>query len=342
MARAQGLLVDDGDHYRLSAPGAIPATLAGAVGGPARRPRARTEAGAPARRGDGRSDARTTWPPSGSPNAAAALRALVENGLMRHAPEGRYDTVDSLLREVAYETLPRNVRGELHRRAATFVGGTEERARHLDRAAGYLPDDRVVAAEAAEALAQAGQELFVGARLLDAMRLLERAVALGCRSSSALLDLAKVQSLCRKPEDVFATLAMVDDDPDDPTVAVERDHTAANAKVFTDPAQPCPSSRRSRRAGESSGSWTRRRGGTPTWASRISTSAAWMRRRASSSSALALFEQIGDRVGAVAASSFLCLARPTDRRVPEWLAEALEFADAGRRPVQAARGRSPP
>ncbi len=43
--------------------------------------------------------------------------------------------------------------------------------------------------------------------------------------------------------------------------------------------------------------------------------------------ALELFEQTGDRVGAVAASSFLCLARPTDRRVPQWLAEALEFAD---------------
>ena len=43
--------------------------------------------------------------------------------------------------------------------------------------------------------------------------------------------------------------------------------------------------------------------------------------------ALGLFEQIGDKVGAVAASSFLCLARPTDRRVPGWLAQALEFAD---------------
>ena len=44
--------------------------------------------------------------------------------------------------------------------------------------------------------------------------------------------------------------------------------------------------------------------------------------------ALELFEQAGDKVGAVAASSFLCLARPTDRRVAGWLAQALEFADA--------------
>jgi hypothetical protein len=43
--------------------------------------------------------------------------------------------------------------------------------------------------------------------------------------------------------------------------------------------------------------------------------------------ALGLFDQVGDKVGAVAASTFLCLARPTDRRVPGWLADALEFAD---------------
>ena len=44
--------------------------------------------------------------------------------------------------------------------------------------------------------------------------------------------------------------------------------------------------------------------------------------------ALELFDLTDDRVGRVAASSFLCLASPTDRRVPDWLAEALEFADA--------------
>ena len=42
---------------------------------------------------------------------------------------------------------------------------------------------------------------------------------------------------------------------------------------------------------------------------------------------LTLFERTEDRAGRMAASSFLCLARPTDQRVPEWLAQALEFAD---------------
>ncbi len=235
--------------------------------------------------------------------------------------------MDSLLREVAYETLPRNARGDLHRRAAAIVVAPEERARHLDRAARYLTDDRSVAAEAAEALARTGQDLFAATRHLDALRLLERAVALGCRRSSVLLDLAKVQTLCRRPEDVFETLAMVADDPDDPTVGLERDHTAANARVFTDPIVALPDlevvTTRWRELGVSDKeAWGHANLGVSYFnLSRMDEAGRELEL------ALGLFEQIGDKVGAVAASSFLCLARPTDRRVPGWLAQALEFAD---------------
>jgi class 3 adenylate cyclase/tetratricopeptide (TPR) repeat protein len=327
MAHAQGLLVDDGDRYQLSAPGAVPATLQALLA-------ARLDALEPEQKlalqhaavMGGASVERLIA--LGSPNAAAALRSLVESGLMRHAAEGYYDTVDSLLREVAYETLPRNVRGDLHRRAAAIVEEPEERARHLDRAAGYLTDDRAVALEAAEALARAGQDLFVAARHLDALRLLERAVALGCRRSDALLDLAKVQSLCRKPDDVFETLAMVADDPDDPTVALERDHTAANARVFTDPALAlldleAVTARWKELGATDKEGWGHANLGVSYFnLSRMDDSARELEL------ALELFEQAGDKVGAVAASSFLCLARPTDRRVAGWLAQALEFADA--------------
>jgi len=326
MARAQGLLVDDGDRYRLSASSTIPATLQALLAArlDALEPEQKLALQHAAVMGGASAEDLVAL---GSPNAPGALRALVENGLMRHTPKGRFDTVDSLLREVAYETLPRNVRGELHRRAATFVEGTEERARHLDRAAGYLSDDPAVVAEAAEAIAQAGQELFVAARLLEATRLLERAVALGCRRSSALLDLAKVQSLCRKPEDVFETLAMVEDDPDDPTVGVERDHTAANARVFSDAALALPELEAVTTRWHELGiadkeAWGHANMGVSYFnLSRMDESARQLEL------ALGLFEQIGDRVGAVAASSFLCLARPTDPRVRQWLAEALEFAD---------------
>jgi tetratricopeptide (TPR) repeat protein len=246
---------------------------------------------------------------------------------MRHTSDDRYDTVDSLLREVAYETLPRNVRGDLHRRAAAIVPGREDRARHLDRAATFLSNDGAVVDEAAEALAEVGVALYAVARHVDALRLLERAVALGCRTSSVLLDVAKLQALCNKQEEAFKTLAMIEDDPEDPTVAVERDHTAAVTGVFTDPAS----------------SLAQLEAVTERWHDlEIVDKEAWghanigvayfnLSRMEEASRelelGLRLFEEIGDRVGAVAASSFLCLARPTDRRVPEWLAQALEFAD---------------
>ena len=129
-----------------------------------------------------------------------------------------------------------------------------------------------MADEAAEALARVGQDLFLAARHVDALRMLERAVALGCRRSSALLDLAKVQALCGKEHEALATLAMVEDDPDDPTVCVERDHTAANAKIFTDPAAAL--AQLEAVAGSAGTHWgrpTKKRGATPTWASRTST-----------------------------------------------------------------------
>ena len=326
MARAQGLLVDDGDRYQLTAPGAIPATLQALLAArlDALEPEQKLVLQHAAVMGGATAEHLDAL---GSPHAAVALRSLVENGLMRHTSESRYDTVDSLLREVAYETLPRNVRGELHRRAATIVPGREERARHLDRAATYLSDDQAVVDEAAEALSEAGQALFAAARHVDALRLLERAVALGCRRSSVLLDLAKVQTLCSKQEDAYRTLAMVADDPDDPTVAVERDHTAANTKVFSDPASALPlleaviARWRDLEMIEKE-AWGQANIGVAYFnLSRMDDASRELE------IGLELFEQIGDRVGAVAASSFLCLARPTDRRVPEWLSQALEFAD---------------
>ena len=40
------------------------------------------------------------------------------------------------------------------------------------------------------------------------------------------------------------TLARIEDDPDDPSVAVERDHTAANSKMFTEPEHGATRTRR--------------------------------------------------------------------------------------------------
>jgi tetratricopeptide (TPR) repeat protein len=328
MARAQGSLVDDGHCYRLAAHAAIPATLQALLA-------ARLDALDPALKlglqhvavvGEAATVEQVVG--LGSPDAGSLLPSLVEIGLLRLSPDGRYDTVDSLLREVAYETLPHNLRGELHRRASPLVTTPEERARHLDRAAHYLSDDAGVAAEAVEALVAAGQQFMQASRPLDAMRLLERAVALGCRQPTVLLDLAKLQALSSRDQDSLRTLALVEDDPDDPAVAVERDHTAASSTMFSDPSASVPAlllaAQRWHELGNASKeAWARANAGVAYFnLSRMEESAAELEQ------ALTLFGETEDRTGVIAVSSFLCLVKPTDHRVAGWLSDALEFADA--------------
>jgi len=328
MARARGSLVDDGTVYRITAQGAIPATLQALLA-------ARLDALEPSQKlglqhvaviGEAATVEQVAG--LGSTEAATTLRSLVDVGLLRHGPDGRYDTVDSLLREVAYETLPHNVRGELHRQAAVLVATPEERARHLDRAATYLADDENVAAEAVEALVAAGTAFIESSRHLDALRLLERALALGCLPSSALFDLAKLQALSSRDEDALRTLALIQDDPDDPAIAVERDHTAATSIMFSDPLSALPGLHDA--AGRWNGlgntakeAWARANAGVAYFnLSRMEESVVQLEL------ALTCFEQCADRAGTIAVTSFLCLVKPTDPRVSAWLADALEFADA--------------
>ena len=60
-------------------------------------------------------------------------------------------------------------------------------------------------------------------------------VARGCTRNTALLGLARTQALCGRTEDAIETLAMIPDDPHDPSVAAERDHIARRSKTFTEP-----------------------------------------------------------------------------------------------------------
>jgi hypothetical protein len=121
---------------------------------------------------------------------------------------------------------------------------------------------------------------------------------------------------------------MIPDDPSEPAMVVERDHTAARAMMFTDPAWALPRLQQAAERWRALGNpvkeaWAYANAGVASfYLSRMEESAANLER------GLELFEQAGDRAGAVSASSVLCLARPTDRRVPGWLADALEFAEA--------------
>jgi class 3 adenylate cyclase/tetratricopeptide (TPR) repeat protein len=329
MARSQGSLFDDGGCYRLGSAASVPASLQALL-------TSRLDALGPAAKlvfqhaavlGDGSTADHIVGLGGVGTSAESTLRNLVDGGLLRRSPAGGYDATDPLMREVAYETLPHNIRGDLHRRAAGIVRRPEDRARHLDRAADYLSDDASVTDQAADALASLGEQLARQSRLPDAAGLLERAVALGSRRPSALLALARIHEVTGQVEAASETLAFIADDPEDPSQAIERDHALARAKMFSDPAWALPRLRdvsvRWREWGDKSrAAWAMANAGVASFnLSRMEEAAADLLE------ALVIFEGLEERAGAVAASSFLCLAKPTDRRVPGWLAGALEFAD---------------
>ncbi|HEY7947663.1 MAG TPA: adenylate/guanylate cyclase domain-containing protein, partial [Acidimicrobiales bacterium] len=94
MARARGSLVDDGGLYRLATHAAIPATLQALLA-------ARLDALEPSMKlglqhvavvGEAATVEQVAG--LGSSDAASTLRSLVDVGLLRHSPDGRYDTVD--------------------------------------------------------------------------------------------------------------------------------------------------------------------------------------------------------------------------------------------------------
>ncbi|HEX4863132.1 MAG TPA: AAA family ATPase [Acidimicrobiales bacterium] len=327
VARATGSLVDAGDHYGLGAepvPATLQALLAArldALGGVQKQAFQHL-----ALMGQGASEEQLSS--LGGGGTLQALGSLIELGLVRGEADGSYSPADPLLSEVAYETLPRSARGELHKRAATITSRPEERSRHLERAARYLEGDEYVAAEAADALVRVGMEFMASARFPEARRLLERAVSLGCRDVSALLTLAEVQSLAGDADRALETLALIKDDPGDPAIEIERQHAVGRVKMFSDPAAARPHLHEvARRWGEAGNqqkqAWAVANAGVAAFnLSRMEEAAADLER------AVHLFEGIGDQAGEAASSSFLCLARPADRRVPTWLARALTFAEA--------------
>jgi hypothetical protein len=328
MARARGALVDEGGRYGLVAHAAIPASLQALLAArldalPARQKQVLQYVAVLGEGADAERVARL-----GDGDAAASLRALADEGLVQEREDGRFVTVDPLLREVAYETLPRNVRGELHRRAASLARDSDERARHLDRAAKYLADDEQAAAETAEALAAAAEELIAVSRHLDALPLLERAAAVGPLRAASLLALAGIQGITGREEEALQTLARIPDDPGHPELAAERDHTAANTMTFRDPAWAAPRLEAAAERWHALGNpekeaWARANAGVAWFnLSRMEEAAVHL------AAGLALFERVGDRWGAVNTASFLALVTPTDPRVPQWLSDALELADA--------------
>ncbi|HUE60706.1 MAG TPA: AAA family ATPase, partial [Acidimicrobiales bacterium] len=318
VARTTGSLVDAGDHYRLGA-APVPATLHALLA-------ARLDAIGPFQKqtfqqlaviGNGATEEQLSS--LGGTPSLEALRGLLELGLVRQEHDGTYSPADPLLSEVAYETLPRTARGEMHKVAAEVASRPEDRGRHLASAASYLEGDESVAAEAAEALVRVGVQFTQSARFPEARRLLERAVALGSRDLDALLNLAEVQALDADIDAALHTLGRIDDDPTDARVGIERDHAMGRVEMFSSPATAVPRLHAVAARWEQEGESEKQ-----AWALANAGVAAFNLSRMEEASidlekAVGLFQEMGDEAGEVAAASFLCLVRPADPRVPTWL-----------------------
>jgi class 3 adenylate cyclase len=269
----------------------------------------------------------------GLDGAAATLRSLVAARLLRHVSGARFDVADPMLGEVAYETLPREVRAERHRRAAAAAGNVEERARHLVRAASYAPDREDLRQEASETAAAAGLELLAALRAFDAVRLLHQAVDLGHRDPNVLLSLAETVGPLGRPEEVLRVLDLLPEHLDDPAVEARRTHVRAAAAIFTDPAAAAEGLEEAAGRWEAVGNrskvaWAHSNRGVALFnLSQMDEASAELHR------ARNLFQEIGDTEGQHAAQGFLALIHPTDPRVRDWL-------EAGVRAAQAAGDRS--
>jgi len=263
-------------------------------------------------------------------DASEALHGLVTAGLVhRSQRDGRtcYEVADPLLQEVAYETLPRHVRGESHRRAATVSSAPIDRARHLERAAAYLPDDDALRVEAADAAAAAGLQLIDAFRLNDGVQLVQRAIELGYREPRHLLRLARTLNEQQRAEELWEVLDLVPDDPDQPALAAEKIHMAAVALTFRDPAAGLPgleeAARRWSALGETAkyGWALANRGVALFFMGRNHESDASLRE------SLEVFREAGERDGQMAAYRFLALVCPDDPHAHEWVTESLQRAE---------------
>jgi tetratricopeptide (TPR) repeat protein len=227
------------------------------------------------------------------------------------------------------------VRATRHREAATSATSLEERARHLDRAAGSQPDDDALTHEAAEALGAAGEQLLRNHRPTDAIPLLQRAIELGFREPRALLQLARVLTELTRDTDALSVIELVPEDTGDPEIDAERVHAHAWAQELRAPeaalagldaAAVCWADLGNR---EKQG-WALANKGVALFnLGRVADA------QVALDDALGHFQAVGFRPGVMAVYRFLALASPDDHRAGEWLEEALlDAEDRGDRSAQ--------
>jgi len=326
LLRSRGGFVAAGGEHRLGQRPMLPATLQAVLA-------ARLDALGPAEKtalqdvalfSDGATIAEIAA--LGVEDTPATLSRLVDAGLLRHRDGGRYEVGDPLLREVAYDSLPRTVRGERHRQAASLAATRLGRARHLGLAAGFVPDDQRLRAEAADALAAAGLELIEASRIPEGIRLLGQAVELGHDHPGSLLRLAQSHIDIGDHNEGLAALDRIDPG-DDAELAAEVVQARGNAMRSTELDQSVAlleeaAARWNALGNEGKRAWALANLGVTLFdLGRVNAAAH------AQEEALEIFRELGDRAGAAAAGQSLALARPEDPRIPSWLDDGLRYAE---------------
>ena len=261
----------------------------------------------------------------GGPPASEGVAGLTNAGIVRHRPDGTLRITEPLLREVAYSALPRSTRVERHLRMAEMVSELDDRARHVARAHAMAPDDALLKARAADALAAAGTAALDVSRRMEGVALLTQALDLGHRAPGSLLRLAHslVDSDRVRALDV---LTMIPEPSNDPRIDAERVLIRANALVDIDPDSAIVSFDEAANRFHSLGNTVKE-----AWSHSNKGVALFMHGRMAEADselirALTLFREENYRVGELATLSFRALVRPDDPEVETWLHESLAYS----------------
>ena len=136
----------------------------------------------------------------------ASLQALVRKELVRQIADDEFRFRHLLIRDAAYESMPKQVRGVLHERFAEWAASHSRDAadldeilgHHLEQAHGYRvalgpagPEEEALAARAAERLTVSGRRALARGDFNAAAKLLRRAATLRPGDAALLVDLGE-------------------------------------------------------------------------------------------------------------------------------------------------------
>lgn len=261
----------------------------------------------------------------GGTNIADGISGLTNAGVIRHRPDGTLRITEPLLREVAYEAMPRIIRVERHRRMVELSSNLDDQARHLSRASEQAPEDQQLRSRAAAALATAGLDALARSRRPEGTASLLQAVELGHREPQALLELAGALIDSDKTE-ARRLLDLFPDPSGDDRLDAERVLIRANA--LTDDDLPGALEAFDDAANRWAAIGDRVKQG---WSHSNKGVALFLGGKSGDADgelvkALELFRADANRSGELATVSFRALVRPDHPDVEMWLQEGLAYA----------------